>query len=138
MCCLSIHALQLSSLNSALGCKVPFFPHSFGQHVCSHGAVSRRSLLPSARCQEPGLSAPPASRDTRTSAGSGAPAPPGTQRGTKDSQVLLKKAVTEPNPPPSTLHQRCCHPYSSGTMSAGIEIPRWFYKQNAAFLVCRI
>lgn len=32
ICCLSIHALQLSSLNSALGCKVPFFPHSFGQH----------------------------------------------------------------------------------------------------------
>lgn len=28
--------------------------------------------------------------------------------------------------------------YSSGTMSAGIEIPYWFDKQSAAFLVCHI
>lgn len=30
--------------------------------------------------------------------------------GQKKSQVLLQKARTEPNQPPSKLHQCCCHP----------------------------
>lgn len=44
------------------------------------------------------------------------------------SQISLQVSSTRPA---ATLH-------SSGTMSAGIEIPHWFDKQSAAFLVCHI
>lgn len=54
------------------------------------------------------------------------------------SQVLLKKAITETNQLQAGSIRTVATPYSSGTMSTGIEIPCWFHKQSAVFLVCHI
>lgn len=54
------------------------------------------------------------------------------------SQVFLKKGITEPNQLQAGSIHAVATPYSSGTMSTGIEIPCWFHKQSAAFLVCHI